>query len=137
DDDVATLGTRHRTLHEKELALDVHANDLETLRGALHVAVLARHALARKDTTRILRHADRTSRVVRDRVTVRGAVRREVVTLDRAGESLADRHTRDVDLLANLEEICIDCITGVHRTRLIGIDAKLRDTAAGLDARLG
>ena len=55
--------------------------------------MLARHALARKHATGILRHADRARRVVRARVAVRRAIRAEVVPRDNAGEAAAPNFT--------------------------------------------
>src|SRR5690606_28443129 len=62
------------------------------------------HALAGEDAARVLRLADRAGHAVRTRVTVRRALRAEVVTLDRAGKALTDGGARNVDLLAGFEQ---------------------------------
>ena len=51
---------------------------------------MTRHALARENTTRILRHADGTRRVVRHRVTVGSTVGTEVVAFNRTGKTFTD-----------------------------------------------
>ena len=96
------FGTRHGAADQQQLALGVDARNDEVLRGALLVAQVARHALARQHAARILAHADRARRVGANRVAVGGAIRGEVVALDRAGKAFADRHARHVDLLADL-----------------------------------
>ena len=65
--------------------------DVEVLGGDGVVAQVARHALAWEHAAGILRHAGSSRHVVRTAVAVRGALRAEVVALDRAGEALADR----------------------------------------------
>src|SRR6202008_597025 len=67
----------------------------------------------------------------------RGAVGREVVTLDRAGETLADRDPRDVDLLADLKEIDPDYGAGLELGGTRGVDAEFAQRGAGFDAGLG
>jgi hypothetical protein len=65
-----------------------------------HVAAVAGHLLARETRARILRHRNRARHVVRTAVAVRRALRAEVVALDGAGETLADRGALHVDHLA-------------------------------------
>src|ERR1700693_4132454 len=89
DHDVAAVGAWNRTLDQQQAAFDVDANDFECLHRALDVAVLARHALAGKHSPGVLSHAERAGAVVRARITVRGAVRAEIVTLDHARKPAA------------------------------------------------
>src|SRR5262249_8082821 len=93
--------------------LRVDADDDQALRGALHRAQVAGHALAGEHAPRILRHAGRAGLVVRDRVAVARAIGREVVPLDHSGESLALREPRDVDDLPALEDVDADLAAGL------------------------
>ena len=68
--DLAVLGTRNGTLDQQQLALGVDACDFEVLGRDGDVAHVTGHALARENTTRILRHTDRTRHIVRTRITV-------------------------------------------------------------------
>src|SRR6202012_1546773 len=54
---------------------------------------------------RVLAAASRAMRTVRDRYAVRGAQAAEVPALHWAGETLADRHPGDIDILSNGEVI--------------------------------
>src|SRR4051812_36770084 len=102
---VPTAGAGYRAANEQQLALGVDAHDLEILNGAVRRAVMTRHLLSREHTAGILRHADRTWLVVRNRVAVARAVRGEVVALDHASESLTERHAAHVDFLSDLENV--------------------------------
>src|SRR5258708_2363585 len=133
----AVLGAGNGTLHEDERALGVDARDLEQLHGSLHVAEVARHALAGEHPARVLRHADRAGTVVRERVAVRGAVGREVVALDDAGEALAERRAGDIALLPRLEHVDLELGAALEVAETLGSDAELAQLAARLDARLG
>src|SRR5690606_40921284 len=90
-------------LDQQQAAFGVDTHDVEVLNGTGHIAQVASHALAGEDAARILRLADRAGHAVRTGVTVRGALRTEVVALDGAGETLTDRGARDVDLVAGSE----------------------------------
>src|SRR5471030_2130707 len=87
------------------MTVSVDTSDHEVLHRNRFVAHVTRHALTRENTTRILRHTDRTRDVVRTRVTVRCATRSEVVTLDGTGVALTDRHALHVDFLAYFEDV--------------------------------
>src|SRR5207247_290914 len=95
----------HRALDEQELPPGIDADDLQIQDRAAHVAEVAGHALAGKHARRALVLAGRAGLVMRDRVAVAGAVGREMMALDHAGETLADRDALDVHLLADLEDL--------------------------------
>src|SRR5437870_3843103 len=84
--DMPSIGAGHRALDQKQAALCIDANDFERLHRTLDVAMLAGHALAGKHASRILRHGNRAGRIVRQRITVRSAVRAEMVAPDHAGK---------------------------------------------------
>ena len=106
--------------------------------GALHVAQMAGHALAREHAARALVLADRARHVVRDRVAVRARFGREVVALDHAGEALADGHALHVDLLADLEDVDADLAADLEVGELIGLATRnSRSDVAGFDGGLG
>src|SRR5579862_3109319 len=102
-DDVAAVGTRYRALDEQQPTRRVDPYHLQCLHGALDVAILTRHALARKHASRILCHADGAGRVVRARVAVRCAIGAEIVALYHAGESAPLGRARDIDELSDGE----------------------------------
>jgi hypothetical protein len=108
DDDVATLGARHRTLRPAAAgARHRHATTILTLLVRWHTKVTG-HALTRENATRILRHTDRTRRIVRTSYRARHGSTK-VVALDRAGKPLPI-DARNIDLLAGLRR-------GLHRWR--------------------
>ena len=74
---------------------------------------------------------------MRTAVAVRGALRLEVVALDRAGEALADRRALHVDELADGEHADRDLRAGLVFGGDGGGDAELAHHFAGDDARLG
>src|SRR5690606_15917711 len=121
----------------QQTALGIDARNLEILDRASHRTEVTRHALAREDPTRILRHADRTRHVVRTRVTVRSTARVEVVALDGAGKALADGGALHIHLLTRLEHRDCDDRTGLQRLELRSLDAEFANDAARLDTRLG
>src|SRR5690606_35849530 len=102
-DHLTILGTRHRTLNQQQLTLGVNACDLEILNRGSDVTEVTSHALTRKHTTRILRHANRPRHIVRTGVTMSSTTGTKVVALDRAGVTLTDRHALHVHLLTGLE----------------------------------
>src|SRR5437868_3268221 len=103
--DPAALGAGHRALEHDEAALDVGLHDAEIQRGDAVGAHVARHLLVLEGLAGVLTAAGRTDRAVRDRYAVGGAKTVEVPTLHAAGETLADRGARDVDILPDEEMV--------------------------------
>src|SRR6185312_6353774 len=137
-DHVAAGGAGHRALDCDQVALGVHADHFEIHRRTVHGAHVAGHLLAREHAARRLALADRTRRTMRQRVAVRGVAHREVPALDRALETLALGHARDVDDLADLEHV-VHLDLGTDRV-LVGVlvsEAKFPQAAARLDLGLG
>src|SRR4029078_10885874 len=95
----------------------IDAHDRQVLDRALHVAELARHTLAGKHAARALALAGGTWRARRDRVAVRCAIRREMVALDDPGETLAERDSLHIHLLADLEDIVCDLALDLKGTQ--------------------
>ncbi len=85
--------------------LDVGADDLEILLGAVASAHVAGHLLVLEDSAWILTVAGRTVRTVRDRHAVGGAKAAEAPALHRSGKALALRAARYVDHLAGDEMV--------------------------------
>src|SRR5207249_11687102 len=102
-----------------------------------HVAEVAGHALAGKHACRALVLAGRAGLVMRDRVAVAGAVGREMVALDHARETLADRDALDVHLLADLEDLDADLAADLQVGEVLRPGAELAQRVASLDTRLG
>src|SRR4051812_19527782 len=100
DEQPAALVAGHGALHEEEAALDVGADDLEILLGAVLRAHMAGHLLVLEDPARILALAGRAERAVRERDAVGGAQTAEAPALHSALEALALGRALDVDELA-------------------------------------
>ena len=62
--DIGAAAPWNGSLDEQQLAGFIDANNHQILRGTRHITHVASHALARKDSTRILVHADRAGFVV-------------------------------------------------------------------------
>src|SRR5437867_10792849 len=105
---MTAVGARYRALDEQQTPRSIDAYHFERLHGPLDVAVLARHAFAGKYAAGILRHADRARRVVRERVTVRGAIGAKVVTLNHARESASLGRASHIDQLPDGERFNAD-----------------------------
>src|SRR5690606_32225673 len=99
DNHVAVDGAGNRAGNQQQVALGIHADDLEILNGDLLVTEVARHLLALEHTARGLVLTDRARHAVRPRVAVGHVLGAEVVALDRTGKALALTDTDDVDLL--------------------------------------
>ena len=125
----------YRPLDEQETALCIDANDRQRLHRTRNVAVLAGHPLAGKHATRILRHRDRSGRVVRQRIAVRCAIRAEVVTADHACEPASLRRARDVDQLADCERVRADDIARLELRDVVGGDPEFLQHHARFSAR--
>src|SRR5438445_5099220 len=136
-DHVAAARAGHRALDEQELPPGIDADDLQTQDRAAHVAEVAGHALAGKHARRALVLAGRAGLVMRDRVAVAGAVGREMVALDHAGETLADRDALYVHLLADLEDLDADLAADLQVGEVLRPGAELAQRVASLDTRLG
>src|SRR5207245_8526806 len=121
----------------EQLALEVHAHDLESLRSALRGPQMARHALAGKHAPRILRHPGRARLVVRNRVPVARTVRGKMVALDHPGEALALRHAGNVHLLSYLEDVDPDLAAELEISELAFGYAEFAQYVTGLDRGLG
>jgi hypothetical protein len=65
------------------------------------------------------------------------AIRRKIVTLDDAGKTLALRYARNVDFLADFEDVGADDPADLRLRQLVGRDPKFLEDVAALDARLG
>src|SRR5690606_25621240 len=129
--DPGALGTRNRAADQNQAALCVGRNDLEVLgrhAGSTHVTG---HLLALEHLTRVLALTSRTVRAVRNRVTVGCTATTEVVALHDTLETLTDRGTRHVDLLANDEVIGSDL--GANLDEVFRRDAEFRDLRLRLD----
>src|SRR5437879_3569819 len=137
NDDVPAATARHGPLYEEQLALEVHAHDLETLRSALRGAKMPRHALAGKHASRILCHPGRTRFVVRNGVPVARAVGGKMVALDHPGEALALRHAGNVHLLSYLEDVCHELAAELEISELAFGYAEFAQYVTGLDRGLG
>ena len=74
---------------------------------------------------------------MRERVAVRGAIRAEVVARDHAGEAAALRRARDIDELADGESFDADRFANLELGEIFGLDRKLLEELARLDAGLG
>src|SRR5690606_22833837 len=137
-DDVRAGMAGNSTANQQQTAFHVDADDVEVLNGTLDVAQMTGHLLARENTTRILRLADGTRHAVRARVTVRGALRSEVVTLDGTGKALTDGDASDVYLRASFEDGFHgeDC-TGSELCSTLGSQAEFLQYATGFDTSLG
>jgi RNase P protein component len=61
---ITTARSGYCTLDQKELTRLIDTHDLKILRCALDITKMPSHALTRKNTSRILRHANRTWRIV-------------------------------------------------------------------------
>ncbi|SPJ18752.1 hypothetical protein SBBP2_920010 [Burkholderiales bacterium] len=121
----ATARTGNRAFDEQQLASGIDSSNHEILRSAANSAQVPGHALAWHDAARILPHADGTRRIGGYRVAMRSAVGRKMMALDRAGESLADGHPGDVDLLADPEKINAKRGTRRKLAFVVGCQAKL------------
>src|SRR4051812_5269385 len=100
DQQPAALVAGDRALDEEEAALDVGADDLEILLGAVLRAHVPGHLLVLEDAARILALAGRAERAVRERHAVGGAKTAEAPALHAARKALALGHALDVDILA-------------------------------------
>src|SRR5690606_20179375 len=116
---VTVLRTRNGTLDQQQLAGFVDADDFEILRGGCNVAHMTGHALTRENATRILCHTNRTRHVMRTAITVRSALRAEVVTLDGAGEALTDGGTTHIHLLTDGKNRHSNYIARLEASKLI------------------
>ena len=135
---VTTARAGQRAADQQQLALEVHAHDLDVLHGAIRGAKVARHALAGEYAARGLVLTGRARLVVRNRVAVRSTVRREVVALDHAGESLADRDALHVYVLAHLEDVDADLAADLEVSDLVGLrHAELAQGVARFHGGLG
>ena len=95
------------------------------------VAHVAGHLLALEHLAGVLALAGRTVRAVRHRVTVGRAAAAEIVALDDALETLADRRAGHVDLLAGDE--MLDRDLGADVEQVVGGDAELGELRLRLD----
>src|ERR1700722_3705202 len=96
---------RHSALDQNEAALGICANDTKVLRRHAISSHMAGHLLVLPGLARILAATGRAMRTMRNRHTVGGTQATEVPALHRAGETLADRHARDVDILPDGEVV--------------------------------
>ena len=131
DEQPATLRAGHGALHEDEAALDVGADDLEILLGAILVTHVAGHLLVLEDLARILALAGRTERTVRDGDAVGGAQTAEAPALHAALETLALGATLDVDDLAG--DIMVGRNQRADIEQAVFIDAEFVDDRLGFD----
>src|ERR1700733_9880386 len=95
----------HRALDQNETALGVGADDTKVLRRHAISSHMAGHLLVLPRLTRILAATGRSVRTVGDRHAMGGAQAAKVPALHRPGESLADRHAGDVDILPDGEVV--------------------------------
>src|SRR3569832_2768240 len=102
---MTTLGTRNGAFQQHQTTLRIDTHNLKVLLGAGDSTHMAGHALARDNSTRILRHAARARHVVRTRVAMGGALRYEVVAIDGARKALTLRHTGNIHLLPRLKHL--------------------------------
>src|SRR5438445_1789204 len=138
DHDVAARRTRHRTAHSDQMLLGVDLDDFDIHHRLIFRAHVARHLLAREHAAWRLALTDRTRRAMRQRVTVRGVAHGEVPALDRALETLALGHARDVDDLAGLEHfVGLQLAADRILADILRIDAELPQPATRLDLSLG
>ena len=137
DDDFAALSAGDRTANQQKLTFLVNAGNDQILGRALHVTQMAGHALAGEHTARILAITNGAGGASRHGVTVRSAVRREVMTLDSASKTLTDGRTRHVDLLAFREHFAREGHAGLEFGDLFGIDMELFERRTRFDAGLG
>src|SRR3984885_11361934 len=129
--DPASGVPRHRALDQNKAALGVRAHDAKVLRRHAVSSHMAGHLLVLPGFARILAAAGRAMRTMRDRHAVGGAQAAKVPALHRAGETLADRHTRDIDILSNSEVVGGDLRS--DRDHLVLFDAELREPHLRLD----
>src|ERR1700722_1749387 len=122
---------RHRARDQNEAAIGVGADDAKVLRRHPIRSHMAGHLLVLPGLPRILAATGRAMRTMRDRHAVGGAQAAEVPALHRAGETLADRHTRDIDILSNGEVVGGDLRP--DRDHLVLFDAELGEAHLRLD----
>src|SRR5688572_30340164 len=103
DEQPAALRAGHGALHEQEAALDVGADDLEVLLGAVAGAHVAGHLLALEHLAGVLALAGRPERTVGNGDAVGGAQTAEAPALHAPLEALALGFALDVDELAGNE----------------------------------
>src|SRR5258708_31624257 len=120
-----------RALDQNEAAFRVGADDAKVLRRHPIRSHMAGHLLLLPGLSRILAAAGRAMRTMRDRHAVGGAQTAEVPALHRAGETLADRHTRDIDILSNGEVVGGDLRS--DRNHLVLFDPELGEAHLRLD----
>src|SRR6202020_510666 len=92
---------------------------------------MAAHLLVLPGLAWILAATGRAMRTMRDRHAVGGAQTAKVPALHRAGETLADRHTRDIDILSNSEVVGGDPRSA--RDHFVLFDAELGEPHLRLD----
>jgi len=135
DDQPAALRAGHGALDEDQAALDVGADDLEILLGAVLVAHMAGHLLVLEDLAWILALTGRTERTVRHRDAVGSAKTTEAPALHAALKALALGHALDVDDLAGNIMVGRDLRADVEE-RILG-NAEFDQLGLELDFRLG
>src|SRR5690606_10150461 len=137
-DDVGVLVAGNSAPDQQQSAFCVDTHDVEILDGTGDVTQMAGHFLAGEDAAGILSLADGTGHAVRTGVTVRCALRTEVVALDGSGKALADGGTGYVHLLARFEH-AFDGHDGTGREfgGFRGVETEFLEDAAGFNAGFG
>src|SRR5690606_37183310 len=120
---------------KNQAAIGVGRHDFDVLRRNARRTHVAGHLLALEHLTRVLALTGRTVRTVRNRVTVRCTATAKVVALHDALETLTDRGTRHVDLLAGNEVLCGDFRTNIDQVFLR--HAELRELSLWFDRSSG
>ena len=106
--------------------------------GALHIAQLPGPALAGEHPARALALACRTRRArVVTEFPCGLAIRRKVMALDHAGESLAERRALHVHLLPDLEDLDADLSADLQRCEFFRGRLEFAQQVARLDRGLG
>src|SRR5436190_7752817 len=136
-DDVAPARTGNRALDQQQLPLGIDAHDRQVLNGAPHIAQLPGPALAGEHPAGALALTGRTRRARRYRVSVRLAIRRKMMALDHAGESLAERRALHVHLLPDLEDLDADLSANFQRREFFRGRLEFAQQVARLDCSLG
>src|SRR5262245_622427 len=131
--DPAALAARNRAFDQDQTALDVGLHHSEIQRAHSLDSQVTSHLLVFERFSGVLPAAGRAVRAVRDRHAVGGAQSREIPSLHRAGEALADGDAGNINELADDEMIGGDL--GADRNELLFADPELGHLALGLDPR--
>jgi hypothetical protein len=135
---IAAWIARDSALDHQQTTLCVNTDNIKVLHSAGVITKVTRHTFAWKNTAWVLSLANRTRNPMRTAVTVRSALRFEVVAFDRAGETFTNCGTGYVDLLTRFENAFdSDDATGRKFSCTGGVKAEFFEDTSGFYTSFG